>query len=801
MNWKLFTTACVSIALVSFPQNIIGCGPDADPYDYYTSFFHQNLPDTNSYQPFYYTGYNFLYDETEPVSTTDVLCKEWANYCGSTVTEKDSKLFVTQFAWKDLNNLYFNIEKNQPLKIPDSVQKNSMTNYFIKNKNLEALGYIMYAKKVEPFMLGGTDSWEPVVRDSVQMNKLIKNGFQLFAVAKDEFIQLKYIYQTLRLAHYSNRYNDVIEWHDKYTPTLQSTSVLKTLSLALKAGALYRTGQNKEAAYLFSKVFAATSVKRLSNFLGFYWSVKWSEDKNTYLSLCKNNTEKADMLALFALHNATNQLESMQQIYKLNPNNDALDVLAVREINKLEEKYLSPLLQKQKGGKALYYYYNWNDNSQDSAIEANGQAAKELMFFLHDVAVKSVVKNTGLFETGAAYTAYMIKDYTSAKKYLAAAEKMPLTQKVKDQWALTNLLVTISEKEKIDAAFEEQLLPSIQWLEGKAKTEKWGKAAYSDLGQWTLFYRNLMSEILAARYHQQNDIHKEALAIGAADYMMVSNKAYYGYSSAVDFLRNSVVSKDVEKLFALLDNKQPNKLEAYLIKNNTLKKSTVTDFAGTAYLRDYDYANAMVWFKKSADKKPAVINTNPFVDLLYDQEEPLYTEAKFTTTKLAFATEMLRLQKLSETDKANAAKHLYKIANGMYNITYYGHAWQLVQYYRSGSDGYYMPNNATAFQKEYYGCFKAHDYFEKAMNASTDKNFKARCLFMMAKCSQKQLHQPQYDEYASNYDKMEVAEKKYFLDFKYNKYFPQLVKEYSNTAFYKEAFNTCSYLSDFVKKK
>ena len=141
------------------------------------------------------------------------------------------------------------------------------------------------------------------------------------------------------------------------------------------------------------------------------------------------------------------------------------------------------------------------------------------------------------------------------------------------------------------------------------------------------------------------------------------------------------------------------------------------------------------------------------------------------------------------------------MAVGMYNITYYGHTWELVQYYRSGSDGYYIPDNATGFQKEYYGTYKAHDYFEKAMKASTDKNYKARCLFMMAKCAQKQTHRPQYDEYTTNYDKMEADEGKYFISFKNNKYFPQFVKEYSTTAFYKEAFSTCSYLRDFVKRK
>ena len=799
MNWKQFTIACVSAALVSFPQNIIGCGPDADPYDYYTSFFHPNLPNATGYKPFYYTGYNFLYDENEPVQSIDVLSKEWSAYCGTPVTQKDAKDFLAWFDGRDINNLYYHLEKNQPLKIPDSVKKNSMTDYFMKNKNLEVLGYILYAKKTEPFVVGGAEYWETPVRDSVKMDKLIKNGFQLLNVAKEDFIKLRYVYQVLRLAHYSGRYKDVINWYDKYMSFEQSTSPVKNLCTALKAGALFRTRQNKEAAYLFSKVFAASEDKRISNFLGFTWSVKKDEARADYLLLCKNDAEKATMLSLFAINSSGSEVGTLKEIYKLNPANDALEVLAVREINKLEEKYFTPLLNKEKGGKALYF--SWNDAATDSAVRENSTMAKILMNFLHDAATKGNVKNTGLFETGAAYTAYMLKDYTTAKKYLAAADKMPLTQKVKDQWALTNLLVTINEKEKIDAAFEEQLLPSIQWLAEKAKKEIPLNTDYYYINDWQKFYRNLMSEIIARRYHQQGDIHKEAMAIGAADYIMKGKNNYYGYSNGVEFLRNNVVSKDVEKLFVLMDSKQPNKFEAYLISHNSLKKADVSDFAGTAYLRDYDYANAIVWFKKSADKKTSIVNTNPFIDLLYDEEEVLPTEAKFTTTKLAFADEMLRLQKLADTDKANAAKHLYKMANGFYNITYYGHAWKLVQYYRSGSDGYYIPDNATSFQKQYYGCFKAHDYFEKAMNASTDKNFKARCLFMMAKCAQKQLHRPQYDEYASNYDKMDAAEQKYFQDFKRNKYFTQFIKEYGSTPFYKEAFNSCSYLRDFIKRK
>jgi hypothetical protein len=804
MNWKAFITACISTAIISFPQNIIGCGPDANPYDYYTSFFHQNLPDAQGYRPFYYIGYQSFYDDAEPTEVADVLADEWVKYCKWSATKADAKKLVNKFAWKDLNNLYYNLEKNQPLKIPDSVKQNSMTAYFMQSKDLEALGYILYAKQVEPYVTGGEGDWNAPARDSVKMAKLIKNGQQLYAVAKKDIFKQKYAYQFLRLGLYSGRNADVINWYDEYAAKTTSSSVLQPLSLALKAGALFHNGQQKEAAYLFSKVFVASTAKRISNYLGFNWSVDWKADKKEYLDLCKNDNERAAMLSLFVLSSSGNNLDDMKEIFRLNPASEELEVLAVREINKLEEKYLTPAMLKIPGGKP--FYYTWESEGKDSVMMESEKETKALALFLDNVGRSNRVSNPGLFENAAAYAAYMIRDYTTAKKYLAIAEKMdwpgfhmPLSQKVKDQWALTNLLVTINEKDKIDAAFEEQLLPSLKWLEERVKTEKTLTLNYWQVQQWRNIYRNLMSEILAKRYHEQGDLAKETLCIGAADQMMKGKQDYYGSMNGIDFLRNSLMSKDVEKLYALLTTKQPNKFESYLFAHNSVTKKEVVDFAGTSYLRDYDYAKAIEWFKKSADKK--TINKNPFLDVLYDVEEQLADEKKFNTSKLAFAQEMLKLEQTAK-QPATAANSYYKMALGMYNITYYGHTWEMVQYYRSGSDGYYIPENATGFQKEYYGVFKAKDYFEKALNTSTDKNFKARCLFMMAKCAQKQVHQPQYNEFSSgNWDKFDEAQKAYWPKFTNNKYFPQFVKEYGNTAFYKEAFSSCSYLRDFVKKK
>lgn len=796
MNWKVFFSTCVSAFIVCFPQNIISCGPEADPYDYYTSFFHQQLPDASGYRPFYYTGYNFLYDSQEPVAVPDLLAEEWASYCNAPVTQTDTKKLLNKFSAKDLNNLYYHLEKNQPLKIPDSVKQNSMTGYFMRSKDLEALGYILYAKQAEPFAYGGESEWDIPQRDSLKMAKLIKGGQQLFAAAKKDIFKQKYIYQFLRLAHYSGRYADVIAWYDEYDPARYGNSVLQPLCMALKAGALFRTGKNKEAAWLFSLAFSASSAKRVSNYLGFDWSVDSRTNRTEYLSLCRNNREKAAMLSLFALGSPNNDLKNLKEIYQLDPSNEALEVLVVREINKLEEKYFSPSLNQEAGGKT--FYFTWSEGSADSIFNDAGREVQELASFLHTTAQGKQVKNPGLFETAAAYAAYIGKDIGAAKRYLGAADKFSLSPKVKDQWALTNLLVTINEKDKIDAAFEEQLLPSLQWLESRVKTEKPVEINYWKVNQWKTIYRSLLSEILARRYHAQGDLAKEALCIGAADWIMKSPDNYY-WQNGVDFLRNKMMSVDVEKLYALLSSKQASAFEQYLFTHNAVTKKEVVDFAGTSYLREYEYAKAIDWFRRSAEK--STISKNPFIELLYDREEQLPSENKFKTTKLAFAQEMLKLEQTAKQSRT-AANVYYKMALGMYNMTYYGHTWELVQYYRGGTDGYYIPKNATGFQKEYYGCYKAHEYFEKAMNASSDKNFKARCLFMMAKCSQKQLRQPQYDDFPNDWNKYDVAYNgEYWPAFRNNKYFPQLVKEYSGTAFYKEAFNSCSYLRDFVKKK
>ncbi len=802
MKLKIFITGFISSFLISFPQNIIGCGPEYNPYDYYVSFFHQNLPEVKGFQPFYYIPTVFLYDEQEPIKIVDLLASEWAGYCGRPVTDADAKAFLIKFNWKDIAKIPAVINKNKQVKMPDSVLRNSMTAYFLKNNNAAALNYIVYAKQAEPFVTGDADSWQPLVRDSAQMSLLINKGQKLYATTKEDFLKLKYAYQITRLALYSKNYKVASNTYDSLVAPNPTKSVLKNLSLSLKAGAINGLGNKKQAAYLFSKSFNNSVSKRISNYISFQWVADFKADRNDYLSICKNDNEKAGMLALFAFGSTQNEFPAIKNIYELDADNNELEVLVVREINKLEEKYLTPLLQKTKTrSKSIFYQY---DAPSDIAINSAVKEMEELSIFLGTISDKIHFKNAGLFKISAGYIAYLLKDFNTAKKYLADAEKFKLSHKLKDQLMLTNLLITISEQEKIDPAFEDKILPAIKWLGDKAIQEKKAFNKTEMVTQWITSYRNLMTEILAPRYHKQGNKVKEALAFGAADWISGLNSYnYYSAENAMMFMYNNLNAREVIELNTLMRNKKTTRFERYFLTKNTIKKNIVVEFIGTAYLREYDFKNAIIWLNKQKryNENISAIETNPFVDLLYDRQDKLPNEKKYLTTKILFAKEMQQQLLLSKTDKLNAAKHLYKVATGMYNMSYYGHSWQLVQYYRSSNEGYFIPADATEFEKEYYGCFSALSYFKKAMDAATDKNFKAKCLFMMAKCSQKQVQSPQYFLFTNNWDKYYEAGNGYLSKFTNNKYFPQLIKDYGHTNFYKEAFSSCSYLRNFISNK
>ncbi|WEK37370.1 MAG: hypothetical protein P0Y53_07645 [Candidatus Pseudobacter hemicellulosilyticus] len=803
MNWKKCIIVCINLCCLAFPYNIIGCaGGDADPYDYYQSFFDNRLSNQKGFEPFYYTNVQFLYQEEEPVNTAKATAAEWAPYAGNSFTAEAAYDFVVKFGRKDLSSLYFHLEKNQPLQVPDSVLNNGMTKYFQQSKDLEALGYLLFAKQVEPYVTGSWSAWEPIQRDTATMGKLLRNGQQLYAVAKKDFVKTRLNYQVLRLAHYSGRYAECVDWYNKQAKN-GPVGLIQQLSISLYAGALNKLDRKPEAAYIFSQLFAGSEVKRISNYMSFDWSVKRFDEKNRQacLKFCLTDAERANLLGLFALGSNVNELKTLQQIRQLSPKSPLLEILLIREMNKLEEFYYEPASKFNKGNKEFISENYTTYRPNDSSFQAYAREAKDFARFCEEGANAGSSPDKALYGIAAAHTHLITGNYDACRQWLDNTKKMNPSPRIQDQWALTNLLLTINSAKTFNPAFEVQLYPSLQWLEKKAATDR----------EYAKFYRRLFSDIIAGRYSTKDPLGKAKylLSLGTASWInRTYNQGGWGYySDVLGMIRTELSAEEVQALIKLMESNNLNTFEEYLVRHNTFTENDVNDVAGTTLLREFNWTAAEKWLSKVSsfyyknETYLFYLAANPFADLVLDIHAPTPQDTqKFN--KLSFARKMQQLEKelAAATDVQEQARLNYEIAKGLYHMSYWGNSWMLTQYGWSSMDGLRPDNELKPGEKEYYGVYKAKAHYIKAFNLSTDKNFKARALFMVAKCEQKQHIVPTYKAFP-DYNDHEKAMAAYVKAGMVNKdRFTMLARQYNTTPFYKEAYNTCSYLEDFVKK-
>ncbi|PSK94797.1 hypothetical protein [Taibaiella chishuiensis] len=813
-------TALIIIGALCLEQIVTACGGSEDPYDYYTSFFQNNVTGSKAYSMFYYTSGLSYYDQwgglDDDDTPDDINIKEWREYGQQQFSDADAAAFIYKYAYKDLSNLYYHIEQQKALQLPDSISRNSMTKWFLKDKDLEALGYLMYAKKCELYSGAGEEgSWNAAPKDVPSMDKLQKSGKQLWKAAKKDFFQWRYAYQVMRLAFYSKDYRGTKALFTELVGDKTSTNIMYNRCLGLKAGAFYQTGDYNFAAYLYSLAFNATDDNKPSNYISYDWCfTPHGEDyqkgpqasREAVYKLAHTNEEKAVLQVMDALHTYENALPLLKKAYELSPQASGLDIVMTREINKAEQNYFNYTLGANSGFSGDYsygyrtsnssYYGSYEREASERATGARKQM-QELMRFGEKVYNEGKTREaqSGYWPLALAYLHYMDQNWKSCAEWIAKAEKQNPTGKIKDMLLLEKLLLAINSKQKLDAATEQDILPSVQWLEEKAKKQN----------RYAITYRNLLTTVLPNAYIKQGDTMKALLCIargstgpegyGSYSYWQYEKKEQVYVDPGFSSEMNQVSTAGVLALKDWLKSGKKSAYESWLIKHKPYKDGALELYVGTRYLRQHEFDKAEAILKNvSKSLLSDYAFADPFADYWIDTQEPADTTTP--SDKYQFAREMNRMQ--SNIDKADAAT-LYRYANGLYSMTYYGLCWDAGMYGRSGSDGmaYYADTSRNRLLDDYRKYYTAEEpmkYYQLALDKSKDKELKAKCLFMLSKCWQKSatsLRDYHYDPTENN-DYVQYTLK--------SPYFKQLKAEYANTAAYKELLQDCTYLQYYVRK-
>ena len=772
MTWKRFTiisSSCLALVL-SGVAYVFSCGPSPDPYDYYANFYNPNIPSQQGFEPFYYTALTNFYGSEMPEEKINL--EEWKKFFGGKIPEKDLNEFIYGFSRSQMSNLYMHIEKGAALQLADSARLNALTQHFIQSADKETLGYLMFAKQCEPHVEGPA-GWDEVKRDSLTMIKLSRNGVQLYKACKNPYIRERFAFQSIRLAHYCNAYTQALQYYDSLATPPGSTSLIHYKIEGLRAGALRRTGKKAQSAYLFSRIFENAPSQREMAYQNVHYTGVY---ENAVLPLCKNNREKATVAAIFALKTVEAGTEGLRKVYGLDPQSPMLDVLLSREMNKLEEDYFTNILEDDAHRQTYY----WEDKRADKS------PVLQMQQLLDELAKGGKVKEPALWHISSAYISNMLKDFAGARSRLATASAGNLRPVLKDQLEVVKLLVTINEQPTIDAAFENKLLESFRWLDTKASGQRnnvYGLTTDEiDTFYFQRMYRNLLDLVIASRYAKQNDLAREALILVKRDRVLPYSYNYYN-TSGKDYMQDSLQTHHLLALYNGYLSKKKTPFEQYLYEQLKMNDKEIGEMIAVNYVRIHQFQDAVEWFKRSGSSRSATLVFTPQLeDYGYDNADSTKLPV---ISQQQFAERMLELEK--QMRKKPDAKAYFEYATGLFSISYYGHSYQFSANYRPSTDWYSPEDERTPFLKQYFGCYRAEEYYKKAADAATDKEFKAQCLYMAARCAQK--HLPYSDD--TDWAWKAIS----------NPYFPELYKNYQETEFYKERLMQCGYLRDFHRSQ
>jgi hypothetical protein len=232
-------------------------------------------------------------------------------------------------------------------------------------------------------------------------------------------------------------------------------------------------------------------------------------------------------------------------------------------------------------------------------------------------------------------------------------------------------------------------------------------------------------------------------------------------------------------------------------------KSPWDDFAFSVYpisLSDvFEYQAVMRAFAGKIDdavnrmgesvEKDTKLPANPFngnIKDCHDCEQAL--PQKVVYGKLSFLEKMKEMQDLVDIDH-DVYNNSLLLGNAYYNMSYFGNArafyyGKIMDQYSIYIDPYYQPyllNSSLAAK-----------YYQRAFDAATTAEQKAKCSYLLAKCERNEFYAKTYHS-QPYFREVPIAYKEWAG-------FKKLRDEYRNTKYCQEVIRECGYFRDYISK-
>lgn len=732
-KWQI---VCASILLLAASYGIVLACADGDWEGSESSNFTPEafISDTTQ-SPFFYSWlfYNRIWFETRYNERfNDVNTADWNKYLKGSIDKESIDYLLNKANNQSIEKLSgFYSGKT----LPDSIRQK--VKGLDKGSTLQQdfIRYLSLAKRCEQFAVQSYYYWDekPERPDQSVLGDLEQNLNSEFSSCNSSFLKERYWFQLIRYYYFYDKEKCISLFESSKHQFKPSNMYYRAMSYA--AGAYNNQQKVAIANYYYSIVFDNCSLLKTVAHLSFH--PQNEDDWQQTLSLCKNDEEKITLWQILGIQ-YRDEVRSMQEIYKLSPKSDKLDLLLVRFVNKTEV--------------GLPY-----SEVSDSVKNVIAQDTK----WCYEVADKGKVSNPFLWNISAGYLAFLAGDYPKSESYYRKASKYsPKDGLPANQLRLLSLLTKIKLQKSITASNEEFLLPDLKWL--------YTLSDQKNVDPNFRFTNSLgwVRQELSKLYMAQGDIIK-------AECFVTDNKFYLS-------------NINVERFKTFLLNPKPSSFDKLCIELSSKKIADLYEYQAIRATFADSLTQAIEYMKKVGET--AVLPGNPFIAHINDCHDCDHEAAqKYKINKLTF------LERLKQIEDAIAAKKdVYQnallAANAFYNISNYGNARAFYEGSVVSSD-FYSPFDIPV---EFYNMLSSNKtakyYYQLAFKNAKSREQKAKALFMMAKCERNEwynltLYSNKDNEY--NYD----PDQKNFIVWDSFK----VLRGYSDTKYYKEAIKECGY--------
>ncbi|MCB0635292.1 MAG: hypothetical protein KDC54_01670, partial [Lewinella sp.] len=724
------------------------CGPQ--PIRFYGySFINPAIARTESVlAPFFlnFTGqFGEYFASQEEIYEKDNATEWWERYCEIPLLA-DVRFFIYETSQSELETLRA-IMRNQDASLRmlgPRLANNSFARYLFRQHCDETIDYLIFAKRCEPHVVATDNPWAESRRDEASMRALIREAKDRFLRTESHYIRLRYAFQAIRLAHYVQDYQLTLDLCEYYLPKIDNDpSLVDYWIQGHKAGALQKLGHRPEAAYLYSRIFDRCPSKRQSAYRSF--RIDTDEEWRRALLLCRNDHERATLYVLRAQSDDSDLTEEMQHIYAFDPHHPALQMLLLREVQRLEKDLLGQDINPHAADNRAYY--------QIPRASA-GERVIELQGLIRDWLEEDQLERPELWKVALGYLEVLAGDYYFAQRTFAEAERMVKDKALQEQLAVFRLVLRIVTLSRVNDETEREL----------ASLER----QYDFYPNYPDF-RRLITDKLRTIYRAQGDEGKA--------YLMEFSLAQLRANPQVDI---------IDELLFICRKEDRNRFERELVERED----------GTTI--EYELLDALAAYQLSQGQLEAALETmkeiptshwddygnyNPFVRRFHDCVECPLPDTVTSFNRGQVIQEMLELEyeARAETDANRSAATYFKLGEAFYNITYFGPAWRATDCFRSSSSAEraYRNKGQEVFSypglpqgnREVFNVGRAQFYFDKARSIARDPEIAAAATYMAAKCERNDFY---------TQDSLRTFEN-----------FRLLKEYYSETEFYQRVISEC----------